>query len=505
MPNKEISPEFFGREIPFKRKVEQKGPWLSIGLEPPETKIEEVKREKSEEEKIFENVMSYLANPEKRSERWEKFLAHSHKALENFVNLSPEGEITPVDGKKETLGFYMEKFILEKFPEAAAALIKGAQDKFGENTKIIVGPTAEKSDLPLSEKVLESLNNCDNVLFAIGLSKQRAIKELWHLEKRVSKSVVETMGWDPNKVKEKAALLTFIDNVAQEEGYDLARYLKRLKMGKPRIGILTLRKESALLDETYEADPKEVQKRLETMEQYFKEAKNVHLTSKDGQTDLLLDAENCPFTKFSLISREVPWGGIPISGHFGFNPNNIEGKLLANLHVGKIDYSPEKFPDLKTHPMIIELKKGKIVKIKGVDEEGEKVAEVLRKKYQELAKIVKEADGDPEQVYQVVEFGFYLNPVLTERFENQTKEKYIKGGDFRICETAPHLGTCGSYNMPDAQGNLKELKGTSVHIDIMWDCFYDQQGKIEIEYKNGTKKEIMKDGKWIIFKEKQNA
>jgi len=502
MPKPEISPELFRREIPFKRKIEQKGPWLSIKLVPPEAKIEEIKREKSEEEKIFENVMNYIENPEKRSERWEKFLAHSHKAMESFADISPEGKIIPVDGKKETLGLYMESYIMEKFPEAAAALIKGAQDKFGENTKILVGPTAEEPDIPLPEKVLEWLNNCDNVLFVIGLSKQRAIKELWHLEKRASKSVIEAMGWDPIKVKEKAALLTFIDNITQEEGYDIIRYLKRLRLGKPRIGMLSLRKESALLDETYEADPKEIQERLEVLENYFKEAKTVHLTSKDGKTNLILDAENCPLSKVSLISREAPFGSIPIAGHFGFNPNNVEGKLLANLHVGKIGYTPEKFPDLKIHPMVVELKQGKIVKIKGVDEEGEKVAEALRKQYEKLAKIVKEAGGNPEQVYQVVEFGFYTNPVLTKRFENQTKEKYVKGGDFRICETAPHLGTCGSYNMPDAQGNLKELKGTSVHIDIMWDGFYENQGKIEIEYKNGTRKVIMEDGKWVIFKEK---
>lgn len=491
----EISPELFP-EIPGKRTVTKKENFLIIGIEGPEVEkpegVKAAERLEVGEERIFRQMSEYIDRPEIRSAKWEKYEKHAQILFESYMKRNKEGRLVPINPEKETMGVYLERHIMEKYPEQVAAIYKAMQDKFEGNGRMIVGTSAEKPDIPLSSVVEEELSRCDNILFVNHKSKLRVTKGLWQLQKQIKEKIVHKFGVKENELQKLAALRTI--GIKGEDLRIEGKYLDYLGRTKSAVGFLPAFKGEKLLEPGFEASAEEIERRSEILAEYFKEAKSVRYFSKDGKTDLQVDVEDCPLVKSGAITRESQFGLLPLSGHFGLNPNSVEGKMLTNLQITKIEYNPKEF-ELKDHPVEISFEEGRVKEIKSQDEKGEILALRLKKILGDLATKEKEAGGNPDQVYQVVEFGMMINPEILDKFESEE----INGDPKIWWEGGPHLGIAGSYDIPDGKGNWKSLKGSTLHMDLIPN-HVKNKSCMEIKYKDGTKKMIMKEGKWEIFK-----
>lgn len=199
-------------------------------------------------------------------------------------------------------------------------------------------------------------------------------------------------------------------------------------------------------------DYKEVAENIYRMMGLFKDAKNVHITAPSG-TDITLDIENRAF-KTDVKVAPGTFGNLP-AGEMWCAPveNGADGIIVCDGSIG----------DLGNVKKLLKLtvKRGKLVGIESEDKE--------------LESRVKELTSVDEMASVIGELGIGLNP--------GARITGILLEDEKAGETA-HIAFGNNEEMPGGKNKSK------THRDFLF-----KKPTMEVMYKNGDKKILMKDGK----------
>ena len=207
---------------------------------------------------------------------------------------------------------------------------------------------------------------------------------------------------------------------------------------------------------------------------FFENAKNVHV-SDDLGTDFIVTIQDRPMTldngllSDDQIALGLLGGNLP-AGEVFFPPHEKigEGTLFCPLTRDRMTNKIVK----NTH---LRFKEGKLLIDEVTSDENQSA---LINTFKDSEKIDREKNLPELRTYNVAELGIGCNPEITKTIGYILTDEKING--------SVHL----------AFGSNKMMGGTSVS-QLHWDFVTAPQANITVEYKDGTKKQIMEKGKLV--------
>ncbi len=206
----------------------------------------------------------------------------------------------------------------------------------------------------------------------------------------------------------------------------------------------------------------------------FENAKNVHVKDNFG-TDFWVSVENRPirldngFLSDEQIATGDKGGNLP-AGEVFFPPQEKlgEGKIFCPLTIER--YSNKILKNIE-----LSFKDGKLLIDKVSADDG---LDLIIDAFKQAEKIDIKNNVPEIRTYNVGELGIGCNPVITKAIGYILTDEKING--------SVHV----------AFGSNKSFGGTSAS-QMHWDFVTEPKVNITVEYKDGSKKEIMENGKLI--------
>ncbi|MFX1569894.1 MAG: aminopeptidase [Promethearchaeota archaeon] len=207
---------------------------------------------------------------------------------------------------------------------------------------------------------------------------------------------------------------------------------------------------------------------------FFENAKNVYVTDDFG-TDFWVSVENRPmrldngFLSDEQIAAGDKGGNLP-AGEVFFPPNEKlgEGMIFCPLTIER--YSNKILKNIE-----LSFKDGKLLIDKVSADEG---LDLIIDAFKQAEKIDKKNNVPEIRTYNVGELGIGCNPVITKAIGYILTDEKING--------SVHV----------AFGSNKSFGGTSAS-HMHWDFVTEPKVNMTVEYRDGSKKEIMENGKLI--------